>query len=378
VKTRLTILAFIGSLMFVFQNCSDVSFSSVATDVKPLGCGPGLVPDAITGECRPLRERTTTATVVTQARQVDLFFIIDNSGSMAEDNRKLSEKLGGFVALLQNSNIDWQACYTTTDVRTDREQGRALKWLSETGTTTNDVVLSPASSGDIDSRFRRSIGRFTGGGGGNEQGINAMGLALNRTDTAVCFRTGAALTPILISDEDENSCGGRCQNSSDEMTLTGRLLSSYTNQYRELTAANTPEYLINLVKERFAADKKFLFHSLVIKSKPQTDLSCYHTQDIEAQAFYGITYENLSQLTGGISGSICSNDYAIELKAIAERIDETLASITLECAPYNNEVNVVLSPQPVGQTYSVQGDKLIFTPALVAGTSVTASYKCLD
>lgn len=362
-----------ASLSLFFQNCSDVNFSS--SGVSKVQCAEGESSD-LNGDCHVVGYRTTTITVQTQARQVDLMLVIDDSGSMKNDNDKLSQKLSGFVALLQNSAIDWQACYTTTTVGGNTYDGRALKWKDDKGANTNDIVLNPQSAGDVSKRLQLSIGSFSGNGSGNEQGIHAMGRALERSESADCFRQGSALAMIVISDEDEASCGGRCQNGPDEITMTNRADSSYANQYRALVSENSPEYLINAVKDKFGPTKNFLAHSLVINSRPDKNLLCYHAQDSESPAFYGITYENLSILTGGIIGNICSDDYSIELANIATRIDESLASITLECSPVDQAATVTLVPLVAGQQYKVQGNKLIFTPSLAAGTKVTATYKC--
>jgi hypothetical protein len=392
VKTRLSLAVFLGLTLVSFQNCSDVSFSSSSNDDNGGGgppavqCDPGQVVDS-QGNCRNLIDRVTTATVAPTGSEVDILLVIDNSGSMAADNRRLASRMADFVNRLQNSGLSWQVCYTTTGVGPysdngttyQSEDGRALTWLSDTGSNTNEIVLSPSSPGNLSERFTRSLGQFAGSSAnGNERGIVAKTLAVERTDNSSCFRTGAILSTIIISDEDEASCGGRCQRSSDEATMTGRGLTNYTRQYRALSSENMPETLVQRVRARFGENKKFVANSIVIRSNPK-DLTCYHAQDASHPAFYGKVYESLSVLTGGVVGSICSSDYAAELGQIASRIEESLSSITLDCAPYDKKVSVSYSPAaPNSQTYKVEGNKLIFTPKLTEGTTVTASYQCLQ
>jgi hypothetical protein len=119
----------------------------------------------------------------------------------------------------------------------------------------------------------------------------------------------------------------------------------------------------------------FTFHSIVIRpSEPQ----CYFEQDDpnnEIYARYGNVYIELSNATGGIVGNICSDDYTGQLSEIKGRIDYTLDAISLECEPI--EGSVVINGK-AASSYSIVGDKLVFSPSLQEGERVTGSYQCFE
>lgn len=375
---RATIISGLLLMSTSFQNCSDVEFNQLSSQTA-LSCASGEVPSQ-NGECITAELRTTVTIVDAPVSQVDLLIVIDNSDSMAMDNRALSQKLSGFVSLLEHTGLDWQACYTTTDMGSTGARGRALTWKAADGSNTSQIVLrkdASVSSSSIDQRFQKSIGQFAGGGSGDEQGVRALSAAISLTGNASCFRNNAVLTTIVISDEDEYSCGGR-SNVPDETPLR-RSPADYRTQCHALQDVNKPEKLIESVATRFGADKLFLAHSLVIR---EGDAACWNAQDVDARAFYGMQYGRLSELTGGILGNICSNDYALELQDMADRIGDSLSAMALDCAPYDQLATVTYrattgASVPASQQHQVQGNKIIFNPALPAGTEVTARYACL-
>lgn len=374
---RIKVGALISTLLLVslaFQNCSDVEFAKIEDSIS-LGCGPGEAL-GLDGICRELQTRITTTTVQAPVSAIDIFLVVDNSGSMDADLARLSTRMAGFVQLLESSGLDWQACYTTTDMTTSSgAKGNALKWRSPTGASTNEIVLNSSSAAnfnDLDARFTRSIQQFASqsNGSGTEQGIAALSRAVDLDSNQSCFRDTAALVSIVISDEDERSCGGRT--NVPEGTPHGND-RDYTEQCSALGADNIPANLIEKVLAKWP-DKNYQANSLVIKPN---DMACWDIQDIESRAYFGVTYNTLTVLTGGIPGNICADDYADELADISQNINNLLSSITLECAPYA-VTSVTIDNQPApSATYALQGNKMVFTPSLPEGSVVVATYECV-
>jgi hypothetical protein len=377
-KQRINLALGLLSLLIAtsFQNCSDVEFakdsSSPDDPLKPFAT-PSLPPGkacpdgtyyATDGLCYELVAKSTSTTVKDVNRKIDIMLVIDGSGSMDPDRIKLGQKLGGFVNLLQGSGIDWQMCYTSTYIS---NSGSPYKWA-------NDQYVINGTTANVDELFNTTMTKISIHSGGDEQGVASLNSSLSNSSAANCFREGVATTSIVISDEDERSCGGRCEKNSDLPTLSGRSLSSYTDQYRVIADINTPEALVAKIKNKFGNDHIYVAHALVIRSG---DNVCYHEQDATHAAFFGKHYEELVRLTGGILGNICSTDYAKELANMATKIDVSLSAVTLACAPYGT-VDVTITPKRAGQKYSVSGDKLTFTPALTTGDMVKADYQCLD
>ncbi len=282
----------------------------------------------------------TVRTSTTNA--VDIIFVVDTSASMDRERAALGQRLSSFLGGLQG--LDWQVCLTTTDVGAVKGKmllfGNGMKVLKSSVANVGQVFLDtlvglPSGSGD-------------------ERGVAALysAVALNDTD---CIRSGAALSAVILSDEDERSTGGYQMFESN-------------SQYRALEYKDYPANLVTAVSDVFGRNKVFTSHSIVIKS---SDVSCYNTQDKDSNVFYGTRYEELSGLTAGRIGNICAADYGQQLGEMGGVVNASLASVTLQCSPPEK-------PTVTGTTSSVSwsGNKLFFTPALPAGSSVGLSYRC--
>lgn len=373
--TIISILLCFGTLFF--NNCSDVDFSQKTGDspstVGGSGCsGPDCGSDANAegdgeggnpdgdgprGEGEFVNY-TFNESAPARSNKLDIVLIIDNSGSMEKDRKKLAEKLEGFVADLEASGLNWQMCHTTTQVVSgfskllDKD---ALEWAA----SGRPKVLNTNTSSNIDTVFRDSMNAIKDGtgfdGSGNEQGIRSLYTFIQNRRNAPCFRSEAALTSIVLSDEDEASLG--------RSNLEG------------LDFKSEPRNLMDMIRDTFGAELPYTHHSIVIRSN---DPVCWKSQDQEASnidARYGKVYEELSNSTGGIIGDICADSYASQLSGIKDRIDYTLDAISLACDPVPG--SLVVNGKNSSE-YKVIGNKVIFNPSLAEGTVVTGSYTCIE
>lgn len=413
-----TLLIAVGT---IFNSCSEINFSGAefgATDpdIGQLGndgnnCVGQDCPDQCIGkECEPCYDDhcnepktpvpyTSQYTVPTATSKVDVWFVLDDSGSMKEELKKLSDRLEDFVDVLNQGNVDWQMCYTLTTVEGDKgkirqDAGAIHEWFRKSdpnqmdGFTKDDflsinsrvltknTVNQMADAKDIFSATLDTIGIFDfDGKSTNEQAVASARYGLSQAVNEECFRSDAALAMIIVSDEDEKSCGGRCKFGPDESSSDDiRDSSKYTNQYRALSSIDNPQELTRAIQEKWPNQAKaFTSHSISIL---RGDKTCYDQQDKDAPAFYGYVYQELSDLTDGIKGDICADDYAGQLTSVAERTIKSLKSLTLKCAPSSVESVVIGSDLNI--TYTVSGDKIYFNPELTEGTQVTVNYTCLE
>lgn len=292
--------------------------------------------------------KVKTVTVPAAQNQVDILLVVDDSSSMSADNANLANTLGGFVNALAAANIDWQMCVTTTDV--GYYEGRPIKWSGL------DSRVINKNSGSLSSIFINTIRDIGSGYSNDEQGVKASVLSVLNNPVYPCYRAGAALSVIIISDEDERSVGGNQSLSSQ--------------QYQPLGTQNYPATYINTVKAVFGADKRFAVNSIVVK-----DNSCKIIEDAGGSlSFIGTKYMELADLTGGKNGSICDQDYSANLNYFKDVITTTVSGFDLDCTPYG-AANVSL---PSGYYYTVAGNHITFSPVLPAGTTVTVTYQCLQ
>ncbi|MCM2280229.1 MAG: hypothetical protein NDI61_00125 [Bdellovibrionaceae bacterium] len=353
-------------LMVLLCSCGKVQFSTPTTATAANLCVPsengdcGVTPadpgtsDPSTNPNSPPAIPVSETFTMRLTTKVDVLFVIDSSGSMNTERAELGRRLANFTSSL--SGLDWQLCVTTTDI--NQEKGDLLNFTvtEANGTKRLTKVLTAADPNYTNSFLDRIVN--VPSGSGDEQGIRALNMAVSKRHPE-CFRTDAALAAIILSDEDERSVGGYEIYKTD-------------SQYAPLNPENMPVNLLTSVRTSFGADKIFTGHSIVVQSN---DTTCLAAQRIDGRGFYGTWYEELTRLTGGQKGSICSADYSASLGRFAENIRQALDSVTLRCVPLDKP-QVTLAPAQPNVTISTSGNKVLFSPALQPDTSVTVSYRC--
>ncbi len=297
---------------------------------------------------------------VSSNSKVDILVVIDNSGSMATEQKNMASRFGTFLDQLKN--LDWQVAIITTDVSSDAnlKDGRFVQF---NGLTTATYILN--SSMDLTTAknaFAATIQR-TESGSGNEQGIRASYRAVERSVNNTLavnapnrsfFRSGAALSVLVVTDADE----------------TPTLSNSVTN---------TADGLISLVKTTWGNQKPFSFQSIIVKPN---DEACLKLSGA-ANEGYGLTYNSLSEKTGGIVGSVCATDYSSQLTAMGKAVTELVQSATLQCQPLDItgdgvvDVRITTATGATAPAYTVVGNKITFASPLPVGTN-TLDYSCLQ
>ena len=350
------ITAGIGTYL-IYLNASTSGYNSYAS--------PQPLEVTVAAVSNPYRVVTFEKLVMVTDNKVDLLMVVDDSNSMAPDNLKLAIKLQTFVADLTASGIDWQMCTTVTrsqDVFSTGVYywGASHNWIGYLGSPSwilNAGAINPYAI------FTDTISTIGAGWAGtdDERGIKAAWWSFNYAEYNHCYRSDASLAVILISDEDERSIGGN------------QALQFYTDEYKPLEFDDQPQELINKVKQKFGFAKRFSFNSIIVKPG---DTACMAEQDAGgSKSHYGYNYNELSQLTGGASTSICEADFATNLNYFKDRLINTLSSVPLECAPIGN-VAISITPAMSGITTSIQSNTLIFNPAVPAGRTIKLVYNC--
>lgn len=351
-----------------FSSSSDGRNTTGAVPVVPAIPIPGVSP---TVTPTSLRSVVYSNTVAASNNKLDILLVIDDSNSMLADNQKLAAKLSNFVSSLQNnSNLDWQACVTVTNALP--VNGGGLAWGASLNWQANPspgIVLKKGQA-NLSSVFTNTINYIGAGWAGtdDERGIKAAYHHVYNGDyhysnASGCYRDGAAIAFIIISDEDERSVGGDATQQY------------YANELQPLEADDMPANFVSYVKSTFGNDKHFTVNSIIVKP---SDTACMQTQDAGgSKSHYGTKYNELSYLTGGGIGSICADDFSTNLNLFLDKIQSSLSSIPLECTPVG-EVSVTVTPSAGAVTASIQGMNLVFNMAIPAGSNLEVKYQCND
>lgn len=273
---------------------------------------------------------------VASVPQIDVVFIVDNSGSMQEEQVELAKKISSFIQEI--NHLDWRLSVITTDLKVNSPVG-----LTNFGFNSFKLDKGDYSYYQAQAILAQLIGVGTGGSG-NEVGIRSLvsQISADLSLAAPTFhRKDSTLVTILISDEDECSDG-----------LCALVSGSSSNPVTALSTIKT------LFQDKFGISKEFRFHSLI---KVPGDSSC-STAHFEAKI-----YQQMSNLTNGLIGSICSSDYMPILKSIGADSVELVTRMDLSCS--NPHVTLIheSSGTRLTNNFTVSDRTLIFETALLPG-----------
>lgn len=268
-----------------------------------------------------LRQVTQNVTV-SMNNKADILIVIDNSGSMNKEQQNMAQRFATFIDQL--NSLDWRIAIVTTDVRTnaDKRDGRFLKFDNTGLGTSGDVffIHSGMNREAAKNSFANTIQRPANEGSGQEQGLAASLRAIQRSQDAASvtasapnrafFRADAVLSTVVVTDANETNNQGT------------------QNQ-------NRPQFWFDSVKALWP-EKPFSFHSIIVRSG---DTAC---KGMNGNEDYGVTYEQLSALTGGIIGTVCANDYGSQLAQMGQAVANLRRTVNLSCAPLNQNKNGTL------------------------------------
>lgn len=281
-------------------------------------------------------------------KSIDVLIVVDNSFSMEEEQQKLGERLDRFVASLRG--VDWQIGVTTTDVSIGNYgiQGTLVDLEGASG-----KILTPQTP-NYEQVFLNTITREETLNcvveqdcpSSDEQALGAILLAIEKrhSDNQGLFREGADLAVIILSDEDEMTDG------PEEATKPTEIYDAFQTVFPGKTS--TVFGLITLTGDDVCASKNGL-----------------------APGVYSTHAEQLADLTGGVVGSICENDYSSTLGQIGERLVTLMSDITLKKAPDPTTLDLRFRPALEDIEYTLEGRKISFSKPLPEDTQILVTYR---
>ncbi len=366
-KTKIVLInGFLLSLMLAFNNCGqagDIGLSkqmptsSADANNNDLGGNPsapnqGTVPTD-SSPSQMILTKVEKTILLSETQKADILFVVDNSGSMKEEQSNMSARFPSFIKNLEQ--INWRAGIITTDVSDPAlpfSDGQLT--VFENG---QNLLDSQLLATDAENLFSKGIQR-TERGSSDEQGIFATYRFLERESVknAPFLRADASLNVVIVSDADE----------TPPKDAKGNVVIDHRNN---------PEKLLAYLIDKYPL-KKFQFHSIVVK---ENDKACLGVSSNEG---YGLAYEKLSDLTKGIKGSVCAPDYGGQLAFVSEKIKELVKSVSLDCEPaIDAKTGKPMFEVKLNNTEAIEVDKIVgnqvfFKGALPTG-SIKVEYFCL-
>lgn len=262
-----------------------------------------------------------------EAIPLDILVVIDNSGSMAEEQAGLADKLQPLLSAVSDSS--WRVNIINTDAD-DPQCSRALV-----------VKGDPAG----EAKFKAGIEAGTDGSG-LERGIlrSVQGLECNND----WLRNDSVVAVLIVSDEDNCSQGNgyRCDDAKE---LNGELL------------------LEKLAAIRSVGETARVYGVLF---GPDDDISdCDGNNNVAA-----MYYDDVISKTKGVRGKICSNDYTETLETISTDLSGLLKNqFKLGEVPNEETVRVLIDEEPY-EDFTLDGDTIVLADRLDQGQAISIDY----
>ncbi|MCB9759215.1 MAG: hypothetical protein H6739_05205 [Alphaproteobacteria bacterium] len=290
----------------------------------------------VRGQDPPVQEPVYVTESFTQVPlpKVDLLWIVDNTGSMAEEQSALADAFPGFVDTLEDAELGYHLGVVTTDVETDGA-----------GVLQGDPwIITPAAT-DPACAFASAVSVGTGGLG-TEAGLAALILALeepNRSGANRGFRRpDAALHVVVVSDDDDDS-------------------------WDALGADPVLEAIALLDDEARRTRLPAVFSAVV--GDPGT--GC---RGALGDAGPGDAYARVVEATDGVLASICSADLSAVAEQLAALSVHYPARFALSAEPWTDAVRVSVDGDRLDDGWTLERDPpaVVFDapPAARAGIEV--------
>jgi len=208
----------------------------------------------------------------------DILLVVDNSGSMGDEQDELSSSFEAFVEFIERAETHYHIGVVTTDVDAEfAEYGEVPGQLRG-----QPHFITPDTE-DAAAVFRDAV-RVGVHGSGYERGFEAaraaLGPELLAADNEGFYRDEALLTLVFVSDEDDQSLDG-----------TGTYLQHFRNMKGGDEDAVLAHGLIGLDEETWEPGP------------------CGAGDPYEGGAVPAYRYADFIEATGGIAGPVCSGDF---------------------------------------------------------------------
>lgn len=296
---------------------------TTSTDNPSSGCAGSGCPVVCPGDpsCPSGVNTATDSFTISQTsnNKVDILFVVDNSGSMGDNQANLANAFSGFIAPFSTSNVDYQIGVVSTTVRdagytSSYNFAQSLTIFNQGSNfsdgnpyldpvvgkllrrTNNDKVIKKGSTQDVVRQFAgrcthletwnhsgtlrsyfatdsscpsgtAGLGNVQIGsyGNGYEQGLNSVIKFMAGSDKAALLRSDAKFAIIFVSDENEvitnndgaNDLAGLAGNATDAQKRTCNTNSIQNRINRFTTALNGKDAIMKFIVDVDGTDGSF-------------------------------------------------------------------------------------------------------------------------
>lgn len=134
-----------------------------------------------------------------QTKKLDVLWIVDDSGSMADEQDSLGRNFDAFISDFITKNVDFKMAITTTDTSSATKNGKMV--------TGSDTKLTSVKAQADEAQFLldfKNLVKVGISGSGYEKGLEASEGFMAK-HAASWMRSDAYLAVVIISDEEDQS-----------------------------------------------------------------------------------------------------------------------------------------------------------------------------
>ncbi len=300
--------------------------------------------------------------VQSSGQTVDILFVVDNSGSMGEEQDNLGANFAQFIAGAQQFQNDFQIGIVTTDLDNPNQSGKLQG---------NPRILRRGP--DVEARFRDSVDVGVNGAG-SEYGLEAAKKALSNP---LAFDTG---TPCRADNECvapdscvEGFCGGHNRGFVREAAaLVLVFLSDEEDQ-----SPSQLDFYVDFFKNIKGFRNEAQFKANVIVGARNGQAEACESPNGVADA--GRRYVEVAQRTNGAVYSICDANFGASLREIGQSAFGLPVQFFLTRPAIGATVRVSVDGQPVndGWAFDQDSNSVIFEQDRVprAGSRIRVEYE---
>jgi hypothetical protein len=291
-----------------------------------------------------LDDEFTDEFVQGEGKKVDVLFVIDNSGSMSEEQKNLADNFKNFIQVADIWKNDYHLGVVTTDMDgTSPFGGGAVQDSMGRLRETSGVRIVTPKTPNPTATFQK-LANAGDQGSGNEQGLAAAKAALTAplaTDLQkACAKDGdcgGGALCVTGADDGQKGCGGF--NRTFLRKNTGLEVVILSDE--EDGSMSDPSFFINFFYGIKGLANKNLFHLHAIVGDKGS--GC---KGAGGSADAGNKYIEVAQKTGGKVASICSANFAQALKDIGTVAFGLQAQFFLTRTPDESTIDVKVNGAP--------------------------------
>jgi hypothetical protein len=260
--------------------------------------------------------------IVESSPVADIIWVVDDSGSMDDDQQRVADAGTTFLNIANQSGLDWRMCVV------DMTLANPGDCCTRAGQS-DDFWLGPTQSGDFLDCITDPAGHRTASGGA-EHGISQMEDAINQhlprnaTDTHK-IRPEAKLVVIFVSDEPAQEFTEGCSvgwDGSGWDASCDAMVTSYSSYLSQPEIDAIP-------------------HGILVPGS---------TPDCSDLGAWSRGYEEVINQVGGQIGSICQTDLTATLALIIQDIVGSASPVVLHHTPIS--VSLAVAKEDKGSTPS--------------------------